>query len=703
MGEIDGFSALPKMPEEYQVLLDKLFSARRAAALYQPDHPIALQAREAASSDLVNVLRRQSKLSLAAVDEGLLLDRRLYRQTADSIAFGKRFRQRGITRVVFKAGMDASELLALLNLLDTDPARIRAKGGPANALKDAGVTNIAIFEVSEDAEEQAEQTALPQQPPELPLDRLEALLAEMAAVLAGETDSLEEDQYFHLIALLRDPNLITRLLSAATALAGRSQPDRPKAATSAHIVQRLESLVLSHSAGDWEEVKHKVREAVAALPPAIRPKVFTLQASTWKQEGRASQGDMPTPQSVSIALSELAKALGDLRGVPPDISGATGGVAPGVDAQAYPPSDGPKGRLLSLLEGMATMHIAPPPPAEEMADMMQMLDVANDSVNLSWVLLELLEKEQKLETYSKLATELERLAKVLLEQGHCAPALHLLLVLTNHANEQMGYPAWQRLRAAGALQAIGPGTIMDFLCTVFKAGNREHVKAAAEIARGQGKQAVPSLIGLLAQPLASSVEHALVEVLVKCGNSAVPELAQCLQSRYSQAGMCIVTILSEIGTDDALKALAKGLESKDVLVRLAVVQSLGKKANDFAASLLIPALRDPNPAVRRAAANALGELRNPLAVPALARIVTAFSWNYSDLAERLEAVMALGKIGDEQALAVLTRVVKAKRLLGRQRYAELRRSARACLERADEPDTVATAGNRPPMPAKAEM
>jgi len=690
MGEIEGFYTLPKMPEELQQLLDKLFSARRSASLYQPDHPIAAQAREMAFAVLTVLLRRQSKLTLAAVDEGLLLDRKLYRQTADSHAFSKRFRQRGIARVLLKVGTDISELTALLALLDTDPVRIRAKGGPASALREAGVTNITLVEEHMLGEEEQEQQAPIGAPPvhELPLDRQEAILSLLADYLVGKAEDLEDEQYPSLMAVLRDPPLTAKLVGVAVSRADRSQLDRGKTSFAGHVIQRIESTVLARSAGDWEEVKHKVREAVAQLPPAIRPKIFALQAPSWREEGTratAPSKEAVSPQRISAMLGELAKLLADLRGVPAGIAVAAG---EGIDyAPAISPAEaaGKKSRLATLLEGMAAMRIPPTPAREELADLMQSVDPRSQLVNLSWVLLDILEREQKLDTYSKVATELEQLGRQLIEQGHTTPALHLLSVLTAHSEERLGCPAWQRLRSAGALQAIGSANVLEFICRVFREGHPEQVKVAAEIVASMGKSALPPLIDLLAEPLSAAAENSLMEVLVRAGNDAVPELANSLQSGYSQAGVCLVKVLSEIGTDDALKALAKGLASRDVLVRLAVIQALGKKSSDFSAVLLMPALQDANPSVARAAASALGELRNPVAVTALAKAVTAFSWTYSDVHERMEMVSALGKIGDEAAITVLARILHTRRLFGRGHYEQLRQASARALGRIATP------------------
>lgn len=704
MGEIEGIYTLPAMPEEYARLLDRLFSARRASSLYQPDHPIAVQAREAAYGDLTMVLRRQAKLVLTAVDDGLLVDRKLYRQTADSLAFSKRFRQRGIAKVTLKAGVDVTELTALLALLDIDSARIRAKGGPVETLREMGVTNITLTEEGLEEEEEQPQRQV-QAAPELPKDRVEAILSELADYLIGRTEDLAEESYGHLLCALRDANTTARLISMAISRADRAQLSKGKSSLAAHLVQRIESTVLARSAGDWEEIKHKVREAVAQLPPSLRPKIFTLQAPTWREDAaRAGGEEVISSEQLNGMLGELAKLIAELRGIPADIAGAASGAAPEYIPTVQPgDSTAKKSRLATLLDGMATMRIPSPPPSQEMPDLFQSLEPGAEPANVTWVLLELLEREQKLDLYSKIATELERLARELVEHDQVPPALALLGVLSTHAQESSGFPAWQRLRASGALQAIGGPAIMEFVCRVFRTGTPEQVKTAAEIVRSQGRQALVPLINLLAEPLSAAAENALMEVLVRFGSDAVTELARSLQSGYSQAGICIVKVLSEIGSDDALRALAKGLESRDVLVRLAVVQALGKKSSDFSATLLVPALRDANPSVRRAAANALGELRNPLAVPQLAKAATSFSWNYADAPERMEVLTALGKIGDDAAVAALAKVYTGRRLLGRRRYEELRQCAARALERVGSPEAISILagrnGHRRPAPA----
>ena len=682
--------AVSPIADDLITVFDRLVSARRAIGLYQEDHPIAVAARDEACLALEAALRERGKLTLTATEAGLLIDAKAYRQTADTEALAKRMRQHGILSIIFHAGVDPTELSVLLSAMDLPTARLRAKGGVRQILMSSGVTRI-------EAEDMSFADDSPQPSEEIHALQLEArwddLLQQLAQVLCDDGDEIDEDTYDQLLQVLSDPSLAGRLLGECLSLAGAQATEGGRAAFIGQIVQRMERIILARSSAEWEKVKSNVRAAIAKLPPAVRPRIFTFHATKLGQGPPSPDEVVATPgnERVPAMLKELGTALAEARNLPREFTDAFVGLERGDQAMGLLGADAriPASRLAQVLNGMAAMKFQPLSPWEEMTDMLQSARGHTALADTVATLLEILDKETKLDGYSKVATELERKTHELMDRNQRAAALHALAALARHANETNDFPAWQRLRARAALQAIGTDAILSFVAQMIRTATPEQAETATQLLIFLGERAAPMLIQLMAEPLMPGADTAVAEALVRLGDLAVPELCRTLHSGYSQVGQAVVRVLSRIGTPAALEGLGKALQARDVLVRLAAVQALGKTNAPEAARLLLPGLTDHNPSIRRAAIAAIGDLRSTQAVPELSRLALAHPGLFARcVGDQFEAICSLGKIGGGQAIQTLSRVLKRRSLFGAAKTDEIRLAAAAALKRIGTPECL---------------
>ena len=699
-------------------VFDRLVAARRAVGLYQEDHPIAVAARDEACLALETALRERGTLTITATEAGLLIDGKAYRQSADTETLAKRLRQRGILSVTFKAGLDPTELSLLLGLMDLSATRLRAKGGIKQILRHSGVTHIEGEEISYSEEAPAPQREITIEPLD-PGVKWDLLIPDLANLLSSADEEIEEETYQKLLQLLADPTLVVRLLTeclsqvprrarpAGMAAAAGRLATGPQAAARAtqrgglaasqsgeggragfvgQLVQKLERMVLVRSAADWETVKPSVRQGVAKLPPSVRPRIFTFHANNLGQ-GPPSPDEVvasPGNERLPDLLAELSATLAEARHLPRELAANMVGLERGGQALGLIGADArvPASRLAMLLNGMASMKLQPASPWEEMTDLLQSARGQTTLADAVATLLEILDKENKLDGYSKVATELERKSKELMDRNQRGPALHALANFARHANEANGYPAWQRLRAKAALEAIGAEAILQFVGQVIRTATPEQAETATELLIFLGEAAAPMLMQLMAEPLGPGADTAVAEALVRLGDLAVPELCRTLQTGYTQMGQTVVRVLSRIATPGALKGLSRALGARDVLVRLAAVQALGKTNSPAAAQALLPALADHNPSLRRAAIAALGDLKSAEAAPELARIALRSPGFWARSAgDQFEAICSLGKIGGGQAIQTLSRALRRRAFFAAARVDEIRLAAAVALKR----------------------
>lgn len=111
--------------------------------------------------------------------------------------------------------------------------------------------------------------------------------------------------------------------------------------------------------------------------------------------------------------------------------------------------------------------------------------------------------------------------------------------------------------------------------------------------------------------------------------------------------------LGNLKRADASRAAAVALNDEIPAVRVAAAHAIVSLPSDEAANLLLPLLKDKDEFVRRETAFALGKSRSRAATTALVDLML----HDKKPSVRGAAVVALGQIGDENALAALSQVV----------------------------------------------
>lgn len=106
--------------------------------------------------------------------------------------------------------------------------------------------------------------------------------------------------------------------------------------------------------------------------------------------------------------------------------------------------------------------------------------------------------------------------------------------------------------------------------------------------------------------------------------------------------------LGKIGDELAVSALYEALNDEARMVRTASVKALAAQKDSRHSERLLPMLADKEASTRGAAATALGEMRCAAAVGPLLSLIDDPVSNVS-----VRAIEALGKIGDERAIAGL--------------------------------------------------
>jgi len=114
----------------------------------------------------------------------------------------------------------------------------------------------------------------------------------------------------------------------------------------------------------------------------------------------------------------------------------------------------------------------------------------------------------------------------------------------------------------------------------------------------------------------------------------------------------MVLVARGVRDEEVNQALIGALDDSSQVVRLRAVESLAAHENSNAVPALVQKLADEDVEVRQAAVDALGVLADPRAVPAL----IAYVKDRQPGDFPLNALWALGNIGDHQAVPILARL-----------------------------------------------
>jgi HEAT repeat protein len=151
--------------------------------------------------------------------------------------------------------------------------------------------------------------------------------------------------------------------------------------------------------------------------------------------------------------------------------------------------------------------------------------------------------------------------------------------------------------------------------------------------------------------------YGVVQTLVKMGQPAVEPLIAALRDPRPLVSMHAAEALGQIQDVRAVEPLIAALSDPRDGVRMFAARALGQLGDARAVEPLVVALRDPHRNVSTEAIQALGHTGDARAIEPLMHL----AWDGYDETDRADAIdaraiLALGKIGDEQMLPKLERV-----------------------------------------------
>ena len=221
----DGATAIDRADEQVGAAvqgLELLGRAARQRAIYPKGHPAAGLAIEQARTGVGRLLGEEPEAEVSLSRGRIAVNGRVLPDGASArVDLASCLRDRGISRFAIRAGIEDDELIALLDVLGSEPEALQERGGPQALLPEKDDPHLALTEIEYAryvrASEAEEATAD------------EARVADVGGggMLGGPlaaTELLNEAGLEQLRGLLQQPQLLARhLLALAADKTGKGQ------------------------------------------------------------------------------------------------------------------------------------------------------------------------------------------------------------------------------------------------------------------------------------------------------------------------------------------------------------------------------------------------------------------------------------------------------------------------------------------------
>lgn len=347
---------------------------------------------------------------------------------------------------------------------------------------------------------------------------------------------------------------------------------------------------------------------------------------------------------------------------------------------------------LSLLRGMhpmgdagVTEEVAVEPPAtgeqepEETVEeeIEEQADIQFSLLGMD-ILLGMLKAEPRETQFLQLAREVIEAAEELKRQEafeNLLPVLETLLEV--HSTELR--PVTQKEFIRYALEQIINGAMTTYLLDRIEERSAENELMLDNLCALIGQTLAYPLIQRLCVSESLHTRKTIAIALTISGEAAIPALITMLKDERWYVVRNIVTIIGEIGSDDAISALKMTARHPEPKVRKEIIKSFMKIDPQAAEATLISLMDDEDSDVVRQAIYCLGASRSKAAVKPLLDIISVSDAFLKELPLKKQALAALGRIGDRQATDSLLHIIVTIGWLAPGRWQELKIAAAAAL------------------------
>lgn len=610
-----------RQPSELRELLRSINAARSQSSLYGMDHPNTQTVIQNLAAPVKDFLDNFPRPTCVFAKESIVINDRFFSPTNDSIELFHRLRARGTMAVTFVSEPTAKEMEELIAFLNVEPKAVRSIGGPSSYLRKRGVSRIVATE--------AVYTGLGVEEEKLESPKVEPVAQDMDHAvgtvikwLMKQDEESTEQEKFPVNEILSSPDKAAKLITEAVTKLHASRRQSSQQKLTEEVLHNLKDFSSSDQEG-WDKATPQIRKAISKLPKEMRPSSGGFVTDVCDIEG-APDGVPITPVNVGSIEGKVTDAL---RNRP---SGQTS---------------------ISNLDDVDLNDLFSAKPSGLLSTWKEELQPSSFLASSARTLSILMIREDSADEHNQIAHSIAALVIKAVETGDHQLAQTLmenLLFETKHQNEL----PWRATNAKSAIQSIGQNTVRSLIESALISGGYRAKDMASSLVESFPEIAL-GLLDMLGFEASGPFKDALRKGIVSSGRAAMPGLGKMLRDGEFLAKEAALSTLADIGTESAVREISTVLDTADESFTLKVLRVLAKVKIPVSAEIYIQALKNSSSDVRCAAINALGQIGSSVVVPHLIRIASKKAMRRRYLAEKLEAIKALGMTGSVDVLECL--------------------------------------------------
>ena len=703
----------PKAPAVVERFVKQLVVTMKAVMLYPSASSIPKENAAETVKILREILQGRSDMRFAVTKQTVFYESiPVFPGQQAFESFARELYNRGLAEVRFHAGTESADVTRFLEILKHSPAEIAEVGGFEARLWEQGVDSITVVEASikvvdDDGEHPAAEQLPGEDWPPTP-SRIEELLA-------GAYGGRPRDQRL-LVRVIGDPKAVsaylketlsgrgetsgeggagTRFAELARAISGQPSQSRP---------DLYRSLADAVSMLDAEERREFIAERLLpdarkdeSLAAVVRQmdidEVCKLLVEGLTDDEASVEGLARAMRNLAmISLAERDEVL-NAAGVAMREAGLGEGVVGQVLEGAAPShltikgesgedatdEESPTDSVLKMLD------LAPTAVADRFNDDSEFIALQEESRkgvtdgDVVRTLTGVVSVDANGSSFATVMSLLEDNLELLLERNEYEVAADVAASLRIAMDsEDLSDNRRKRIEASlRKLMSVEQMREISKAMRMYRRGTSEY-ESCKRLLETLGHEAIDPLLELLADEPDMTARKALVDLISEMAGAFIEELASRASDSRWYVVRNVVAILGKTHDPSILPTLGRTLRHGDPRVRRETIRALSTVPDKLADELLVSALSDADAQNVQLAARYLGTARSKGAASALQQLAQGEGRGNRDTAPRVEAIEALGRIGDPATVPVLEQIAGKRRLIG-SRSRELRSSAEAAI------------------------
>lgn len=308
---------------------------------------------------------------------------------------------------------------------------------------------------------------------------------------------------------------------------------------------------------------------------------------------------------------------------------------------------------------------------------------------LEGILFDILRIERDPVLFGEIIGIIDNIFESLLLQGDFLHARNILEFFQEMLNPSLSLPQPLVDQIQKAKTQVGNPKRIGMLEKVLNECEPERLEDFSALMMFFDQQIVPSLVELLGAVDKMKARRVICEILIKLGGRQIDFLIAKLDDDRWYLVRNLIYVVGKIGDPKALKSFPRLLQHKDPKIRKEVLHALDMIESPKTNDLLAKVLSDPDLSNRLFAVRALAKRKAQEGLEPLMNLLPSKEFDEKELHEKKEIFDAIAKIGGDEVVPRLRRLLEVKwSLFKNARAEEMALCAAFALQRIGTPAAV---------------